>query len=164
MEYNSEAWLGYDRRFRQNAAAMPGTVWAKMDPTLWNKACTGQAHAQRCQYHSSLTHKSNDCDWADTTASSQVAKPTGSTAPTKPIVTTRAIRICYAWNHSPDTACPYPNCAYQHICLYCARDNQVIHKDHKAMFCKRRGRSPGLPANTSGPRAFQGGPYRYQPY
>jgi hypothetical protein len=58
MEYNSEAWLGYDRRFRQNAAATPGgTIWATMDPTLWNKAFTGQAHAQRCQYCFSLTHK-----------------------------------------------------------------------------------------------------------
>ena len=46
MEYNSEAWLGYDCRFRQNAVATPGIVWAKINPTLWNKAFTGQARAQ----------------------------------------------------------------------------------------------------------------------
>jgi hypothetical protein len=30
MEYNSEAWLGYDCRFQQNAVAIPGTAWAKI--------------------------------------------------------------------------------------------------------------------------------------
>lgn len=164
MEYNSEAWLGYDRRFRQNAAATPGTVWAKIDPTLWNKAFTGQARAQRCQYCFSLTHKSDDCDWADTASSSQTPKLVAPMAPTKPAVTPRTTRICYAWNHSPDTVCPFPDCAYQHICLYCAKDNQVIHKDHKAIFCKRRRSASGQSSNAPGFRAHQAGPYRYQPY
>jgi hypothetical protein len=38
LEYGNDSWLGYDRRFRQMAAASPDTVWAKIDPTLWNMA------------------------------------------------------------------------------------------------------------------------------
>ena len=142
MEYNSEAWLSYDRRFRQNAAATPGTVWAKIDPTLWNKAFTGQARAQRCQYCFSLTHKSDDCVWADTALSSQTPKPVAPMAPAKPQVTPRTSRICY---HS---VCPFPDCAYQHTYLYCAKDN---HKDHKAIFCKRRRSASGQSSYAPGP-------------
>ena len=118
------------------------------DPTLWNKAFTGQARAQQCQYRFSLTHKSVDYNWVDTASSSQTSKPVASTAPTKPAVTPRTTKICYAWNHSPDTACPFPNCAYQHICLFCASDNQVIHKDHMAIFCKLWRSGPGQSSNA----------------
>ena len=34
MEYVGEAWLGYDRRFRQRGAADPSMSWAMIDPTL----------------------------------------------------------------------------------------------------------------------------------
>ena len=40
MEYGSDSWLGYDQRFRQMAAASPSTVWAKIDPILWNMTFT----------------------------------------------------------------------------------------------------------------------------
>ena len=171
MEYNCEAWLGYDRRFRQNAAASVSTVWAKIDATLWNKAFTGQARAQRCQYCFSLTHKSEDCDWADTPSTSGASK-LASTTPTpiirKPIPQSRQTRVCYAWNHSPEAACPFPNCAYQHICLYCANDNQITRKDHKALHCRRRrGIGSGIfqqPTATPTYRAQQDASYRYQPY
>ena len=106
MEYNCEAWLGYDRRFRQDAAASSNTVWAKIDPTLWNKAFTGQARAQRCQYCFSLTHKSEDCDWADAPSTSRAPKLMPSSMPTKPTPTPCTAKICYAWNHSPEAACP----------------------------------------------------------
>ena len=33
--------------------------------------------------------------------------------------------MCISWNQSDELSCPYPNCRYQHICLYCARDPQV---------------------------------------
>ena len=169
MEYNCEAWLGYDRRFQQDAAASPTTVWAKIDPTLWNKAFTGQARGQRCQYCFSLTHKSEDCDWADAAPStSKASKPMPASVPNKPTPLPRTVKICYTWNHSPEAACPFPNCTYQHICLYCANDNQIIHKDHKAIYCKRR-RGGGAgghwqPSVVSTYRAQQGASYCYQPY
>ena len=75
-----------------------------------------------------------------------------SSMPTKPTPPPRTAKICYAWNHSPEAACPFPNCTYQHICLYCvycANDNQIIHKDHKALYCKCRwGNGAGRPLAT----------------
>ena len=36
----------------------------KIDPTLWNMAFTGQAKSRRCKFCFSLTHPSEDYDWA----------------------------------------------------------------------------------------------------
>ena len=106
----------------------PNTAWAKIDPTLWNKAFTGHARAQQCQYCFSLTHKFEDCDLVDAPSTSHVSKLMPSSMPTKPTPSSCTAKICYAWNHSLEAACAFPNCAYQHICLYCANDDQIIHK------------------------------------
>ena len=63
-EYESDTWLGYDRRFRQRTAASPDSKWAKIDPTLWNMAFTGHAKAERCKHSFSLSHKAIDCESA----------------------------------------------------------------------------------------------------
>ena len=62
-----------------------------------------------------------------------------SSMPTKPTPISRTAKICYAWNHSSEAACPFPNCAYQHICLYCANDNQIIPKNHKSYTARAGG-------------------------
>jgi len=36
MQYEGDAWLEYDRRFRQRAASDPQANWAKSDSTLWD--------------------------------------------------------------------------------------------------------------------------------
>ena len=59
QEYRGDCWLGYDRGFRQQAAATP-TRWAVVDPTLWNLAFSGQAGTSRCRYCFSLSHYSSD--------------------------------------------------------------------------------------------------------
>ena len=41
IEYEGDGWLGYDHRFRQNAAASPDAIWARIDPTLWDMAFIG---------------------------------------------------------------------------------------------------------------------------
>ena len=56
MEYEDDGWLGYDRRFRQRAAAMPDAMWARIQPKLWNIAFTGKARAASCKDCFSLTH------------------------------------------------------------------------------------------------------------
>ena len=48
MEYERDGWLGYDRRFRQNAAASPDAIWARIDLTLRNMAFVSQAKVSRC--------------------------------------------------------------------------------------------------------------------
>ena len=81
LEYGSDSWLGYDRRFRQMAAASPDTVWTKIDPTLWSMVFTGQAKSHRCKFCFSLTHPSEDCDWAPTPSPAQQPAPSGIRGP-----------------------------------------------------------------------------------
>ena len=135
MEYDSDTWLGYDRRFRQTAAASPCMVWARIDPTLWNMAFTGQAKAKRRKYCFSLSHLPEDCDWAPVPPSIPAQPNPSMTNLWQKGNCSRTSQICYAWNHSPEPNCVYPGCRYQHICLQCARDPQVANKDHKAMYC-----------------------------
>ena len=73
MEYEGDRWLGYDRRFRQNAAASPDATWARIDPTLWNMAFVGQAKVYRCKHCFSLTHAAADCNWAPSPSTFQAA-------------------------------------------------------------------------------------------
>ena len=66
MECEGEAWLGYDRRFRQRAAAYPGMSWAMTDHTLWSLAFSDRAKALRCKHCFSLTHASVNYEWTST--------------------------------------------------------------------------------------------------
>ena len=161
LEYGSETWLGYDRRFRQMAAAAPGTVWAKIDPTLWNMAFTGQAKARRCKYCFSLTHQAEDCDWVPTLATAPA--PTQSCPSTRPPQRQRSPQVCYSWNHNLDPNCAFPGCKYQHVCLYCAKDPQAPSKDHKALHCVRRRQYTAHP-QLANARNSGSANYRYQPY
>ena len=79
MEYEGDGWLGYDRWFRQNAAASPDAIWARIDPTLWNMAFVGQAKVSRCKHCFSLTHTAADCNWAPSPSTS--LPPSTSLAP-----------------------------------------------------------------------------------
>lgn len=45
MEYKGEAWLGYDRSFRQRVAADPSMFWAVIDPTLCSLTFSGKTKA-----------------------------------------------------------------------------------------------------------------------
>ncbi len=129
-----------------------------------NMAFTGQAKSRRCKFCFSLTHPSEDCDWAPTPSPAQQPAPSSIRGPQRQ----RNLQICYSWNHSPNPICAYPNCKYQHICIYCAKDPQATNRDHKALHCSRR-RPPttaGAQAvpPTTGPRNPGAINFRYQPY
>lgn len=165
MEYEGDGWLGYDHRFRQNAATSPDAIWARIDPTLWNMAFVGQAKVSRCKHCFSLTHTTADCNWAPSPSTS--LPPSTSLAPkqstSKPMSSSRLSKICYEWNHSPSSTCPFPACKYQHICWHCSKDPQAADISHKAMFCQQH-RLPqqpltAQPTNPS-PTTYQ----RYCPY
>ena len=170
MEYDGDGWLGYDRRFRQRAAANPDTTWARIDPTLWNIAFAGQARATRCRYCFSLTHQAEECEWAPPASKAGQTPAASSSKPPNE----RRIQICYEWNHNPDPICPYPACKYLHICLYCGRDRiPGSQKDHKAMYCPRRRRPnpttpqqgrPAAAAWQTQPQFVGATPRRYRPY
>ena len=43
MEYKSDCWMGYDRRFQQIAASQLERSWVLIHSTLWNLAFARQA-------------------------------------------------------------------------------------------------------------------------
>ena len=149
MEYKGDCWMGYDRRFRQITASQPERSWASIDPTLWNLAFAGQAKTARCMHCFSLSHHSNDCEFASRGKPQRSYKllPTEYRPQRKP--------ICFQWNENPSSTCPHQNCRFQHICYICAYDPMTTDVSHKAVYCpKRRGLSTSQGA--AGPSSSKG--------
>ena len=147
MGYSGDAWLGYDRRFRQCSATDNTKSWAIIDPTLWNLAFSGKARVTLCTFCFSLSHGASDCAWA-------TDQPTFHSF-TSSSTFSHLIHICCAWNSHP-----YPSCMYKHICKFCRKDPSIIDKHLKAVFCPHHPRannaasrsplaSPHLPHHTS---------------
>ena len=155
MVYEGNAWLGYDRRFRQAAAVNPQMQWSKTDTDLWHLAFTGMVKRPRCAHCLSLTHKSAHCGWAqDSLERTSSALNSGSwyypQADPKPYYS----GICRSWNRDPRPGCSFPNCKFQHICSFCSRHQLNTDKSHKAVLCphshpRALGPNPGsTPAST----------------
>ena len=122
MDNPADVWHGYNRKFRQRAAADPSMCWAMVDPTLSSLAFSGRVKVSRCKHCFSLTHAPADCKRAtpDKSAhSSCVHLATSVLIGTK----TRA------------SSCSCANCTYQHVCTYCAQDLSILNKFHKSVFC-----------------------------
>ena len=159
IQYEGDAWLGYDRRFRQTAAASPDLVWAHIEPTLWNMAFAGHAKSARCKHCFSLSHQSHDCDWAPSDNVEQAQLP-----PRPSHGKQSQAKLCYSWNNTPTAACIFPNCKYAHLCLHCVNDPKILDKQHKAMFCPRR-HQPSFGSGKSHPFTSQpAARNRYRPY
>ena len=134
MEYSGDAWLGYDRRFRQCSATDNTKSWAIIsDPTLWNLAFSGKARVTRCTFCFSLSHGASDCAWATDQPTSHSFTSSGTFS--------HLIHIFYAWNSHPQAGCPYPSCMYKHICTFCSKDPSITNKHHKAVFCPHHPRA-----------------------
>ena len=144
MEYKNDCWIGYDRRFRQQAASCPHTPWSTVDTTLWNLAFAGHARTTRCKYCFSLVHQSTDCDLSPEMPNQSRQK-------------NQRPQFCFRWNETPAPMCPYLNCKYQHICYICAQDPANTNVSHKAIHCPQRHASqpsikPHLPRSSATPR------------
>ena len=130
-EYRNDCWLGYDRRFRQQAASHFNCKWSDIDSTLWNMAFTGQARTGQCGYCFSLFHASKDCELTsdrDINVEPQYLR-SSHTMP-------RPHRlICRHWNEKPTPNCPFPNCRYEHICSLCTFNPEATDIHHKAVYC-----------------------------
>ena len=64
MKHQGGVWMGYDRRFCQRTAANQHTSWSTIDTTFWNLAFAGKIRAAHCNYCLSLSHASNQYEWA----------------------------------------------------------------------------------------------------
>ena len=165
MEYEGEAWLGYDRRFRQRAASDPSTVWSQSDTTLWDLAFSGKAKASRCCYCFSLTHPSTLCEWApdlQPTPSLQpllasTLLPQQQPAFEPPFQAQTPQRICKTFNFDSRPGCSFRNCSYLHTCWYCTYDPYATDKQHKALFCPKH---PATSINSYPPATGRKYPWR----
>lgn len=100
-EYPGDHWIGYDRRFRQRAAATRSTNWSAVEPTLWNMAFAGRASTPRCKFCFSVSHLSSNCELG-----SETHVPTRG-IPSHPHSSFTYRRpICYDWNEDPAPGCP----------------------------------------------------------
>ena len=149
MVYEGNAWLGYDRRFRQAAAANPNMQWSKTDTDLWHLAFTGMVKRPRCVHCLSLTYKSSQCNWAQEAPEMASSPMPGSWYYSQGDLKYQSNGICRSWNRDPCPGCSFPNCMFQHICTYCSRNPASTDKSHKAVFCPSRPRTPGLHAGSS---------------
>ena len=124
LEYKSNCWIGYDRRFRQQAASQPHHSWLTTDNTLWNLAFAGHAKTSRCKYCFSLSNQSFECDLSPE-------------LPSKSYPINQRRQIYFRWNEIPNPICSYPNCKYQHIYYICVQDLAVKDVAHKAIHYPR---------------------------
>ena len=134
MEYDCETWLGYNCLFRENVAASANTIWAKIDATLWNKAFTEHARAQRCQYCFSLTHKSEDCDCPQPLRHPGQHQRCQLQCPMS-LHLLNHIKPKYAMPGTTPLKQPAPIpivLASTSACNYCANDNHIMHRHYTA--------------------------------
>lgn len=145
-EYKNDCWMGYNRRFRQQAASQRS--WSCIDSTLWTLAFSGQARGNRCKHCFSLSHTSRECELAPDT-------PVGQSPSSQYIYRGQRYnyqspnsmrssqqynrkQICYQWNEIRSQTCPHPNCRYSHVCYICAPNPEAKDIKHKAIFCPHR--------------------------
>ena len=101
MKYSRDRWLGYDQRFRQQAAANPGAIWAQTDPTLWNIAFEREGRGKLVQILLRI----------------QPVSPLRLLLHyLSKIFPKETLTLSYKWNFKPEPVCLYPRCEYCHIC------------------------------------------------
>ena len=135
-EFKGDYWMGYDRCFRQRAAAVAQVdKWANIDITLWSLAFASRGATTRCKFCFSTSHDSNNCALMSD-AQVPASPPRSWRLPTKCEYSSRR-RACFEWNESPSPNCSRPNCIYEHICYLCYQDPLVSNKYHKARQCAK---------------------------
>ena len=138
MVYEGNAWLGYDRRFRQAAAANPGTQWSKTDIDLWHLAFTGAVKRSRCMHCLSLSHKFYQCNWASESTDILWSPTPSNWSSFQGDPNPQSTVVCRSWNRDPRPGCSFPNCKYKHICSLCVKNPASGDKSHKAVLCPYR--------------------------
>lgn len=107
-QFEGDAWLIYDRNYRQQAAAMQLTKWAEVNTSLWTLAFSQAKPAPHCSHCMSVDHRANDCP-----KSKKLDKSTPSQGNTSG---ERVLPICRDWNFA---TCRSSTCRFRHVCLDC---------------------------------------------
>ena len=62
QEFKGDYWMGYDRCFRQRAAAVAQVdKWTNIDITLWNLAFASRGATTHCKFCFSTSHDPDNC-------------------------------------------------------------------------------------------------------
>ena len=116
-DYDKEAWLGYDRLFRKQAAAEPAMFpcWGQINPSMWTQ-------------HFSLTTARlpcDDCGSKDHRRCPTAAAYQGRRSERRPRpYPERPAPVCKRWNWG-SSGCDADRCNFRHVCVSCFGDHQV---------------------------------------
>ena len=106
IQYEGDAWLGYDRRFRQTAAASLDLVWAGIWPLLDMQNHPDASIALVCHTSPTTVIGRHLITWSGLNClRDQTMHGKQSQA-----------KLCYSWNNTPTAACIFPNC--MQICTF----------------------------------------------
>ena len=111
MRYEGRGWMGYDRRFRQIAAADPTKKWSSLDSDLWNMSFAGLARRSVCCQHCLMpSHTSEECVWSSSQQGPPLLKKSAD------ITFSWEAPVCKSWNFSQSQDCSFQGCKFQHMC------------------------------------------------
>ena len=128
QRHGGQAWLDYDRAFRQQAAADPSLPWNTINPglqaaTILSQRPSGQATF--CTLCRMVDHSRAQC-------ALQFLEPTPSASqrPAPPSMGRRTkTQFCFSWNQG---SCAFPGrCSFRHVCSVCTSPT------HRAADCPR---------------------------
>ena len=128
MKYSRDRWLGYDQRFCQWAAANPGAIWARTDPTLWR---TRRGQSKLVQI---LPQPVSPLGWLLHHLSKILPKEasSGKSLFHHHGVSGTVSPVCYEWNSNPTRCAPPRTWIHAHM-LYCISNAKVAEKEHRAL-------------------------------
>ena len=126
MDYEGEAWLGYDRFYCRQAAAEPARFprWGEINPSIWTQQFNLAVARPACEDCGSREHK--QCSMPRVAAGTSRAKKWERRP--RPYSARKPVEICKRWNWGK---CDQESCRFRHVCLECEGD-------HRSSTCGRR--------------------------
>ena len=110
--------MGYDRCFRQRAAATGRSdYWTDIDVTIWSLFFANKGTKSRCTFCFCKSHEANSSPLANHSQPPPGAMQ-GSQLNSSRSMTGRK-RVSLEWNKYRMPYCSWKDCAYKHVCYLC---------------------------------------------
>ena len=144
-DYEKEAWLGYDRLFRRQAAAEPSMFpcWGQINPSIWTQHFSLATARLSCSDCGSKEHRK-----CPSPPSYQSKRSERRSHP----YLERPVPICKRWNWG-GAGCNSDRCNFRHICGNCFGE-------HQAKNCPRQSRGRRDMKEEKGERSGDPLPFR----
>lgn len=120
-DYAGEAWLGYDRFFRRQAAAEPARFpqWGEISPSIWTQHFSLAAVRPTCEECGSREHK--HCPKPGENPGTSQSRRWGRRP--RPYPAQKPPEICKRWNWGKE--CDVATCILRHGCMECEGNHRV---------------------------------------